>query len=172
MVGALAPLCSRVGRTQPAGPASGSGGRVADWLRIFNTTDAKPLDLCRAAVEAAPEGDRYPTTFSAIVALVRVGFTDAEIVQHVVEPYLARFDRRSQPDSPTAIMSGLRWARAHIGPDADAIAARIMRSQICLRAGGPAGGAARELGNFDLVVGFDTEYVRGLASRRQCPRRR
>lgn len=134
MVGALAPLCSRVGRAQhPAGTASGSRGRVADWLRIFNTTDAKPVDLCRAAVEAAPEGDRYPATFSAIIALVRVGFTDAEIFQHVVEPYLARFDRRCLPDRHRAIMSGLRWAREQIGPDADAIAAVMDSEEMCAR---------------------------------------
>ncbi len=129
MIEALGPLCSRVGRTRPAGMYFSGGGRVADWLRTFNTTDAKPVELCRGAVKAAPEGDRYPTAFSAIVALVRVGLSDAEIVQHVVDPYLARFDRRSLPDRRRDIMSGLQWARAQIGPDAEAIAA-AMRSDL------------------------------------------
>lgn len=133
MIEAMAPLSSRVGRTRLAGTASSGGGRVADWLRTFNSIDVKPVDLCRAAVETAPEGDRYPTAFSAIVALARIGLTDAEIIQHVMEPYLARFERRSRAARQQAIMSGLRWARHQIGPDADSIAA-VMRSQeICAR---------------------------------------
>ena len=60
---------------------------------------------------------------------MRVGLSDAEIVQHVVDPYLARFDRRSLPDRRRDIMSGLQWARAQIGPDAEAIAA-AMRSDL------------------------------------------
>lgn len=131
LIEALAPLCSRVAPTHSM--ASGGNGRAADWLRVFNTTDAKPIDLCHAAVVAAPEGGRYPTAFSAIVALVRIGLSDAEIIQNVIEPYLVRFDRRSQAARQQAIMSGLRWARHQIGPDADAIAA-VMRSQeICAR---------------------------------------
>ena len=133
LIEALGVLCSRVGRARPAGLASGGGGRVADWLRTFNSTDAKLVDLCRAAVEAAPEGDRYPTAFSAIVALVHVGLTDAEIIQQVVEPYLARFDRHSHPDRHRSIMSGLRWAREQIGPDAEAIAAAMRSDQIFAR---------------------------------------
>ena len=133
MIDALAPLCSRSGHARPASPASDSGGRVADWLRSFNSTDAKPVDLCRAAVEAAPEGDRYPTAFSAIVALVRVGLTDDEIIEHIVDPYLARFDRRSLPDRQRAIMSGLQWARAQIGPDAEVIAATLRSDKIFAR---------------------------------------
>ena len=132
MIEALAPLRSREGRTRAAGTAT-SGGRVADWLRTFNSSDAKPVDLCRAAVESAPEGDRYPTAFSAVVALVRIGLSDAEITQHVVEPYLARFDQRSRPDRHRAIMSGLRWAREQIGPDAEAIAAVMRSNQIFAR---------------------------------------
>ena len=64
MIEALGPLCSRVGRTRPAGMYFSGGGRVADWLRTFNTTDAKPVELCRGAVKAAPEGDRYGTVMS------------------------------------------------------------------------------------------------------------
>lgn len=133
MIKALGALCSRVGRTRPAGTASGGGGRVADWLRTFNSTGAKPVDLCRAAVEAAAEGDRYPTAFSAIVVLVRVGHADAEIIEHVVDPYLARFDQRSLPDRQRAIMSGLRWARAQVGPDAEVIAAALRSDQVFAR---------------------------------------
>jgi hypothetical protein len=127
MIEALAPLCSRVGHPRPEGATYGGGGRVAAWLRTFNTTNAKPVDLCRAAVEAAPEGDRYPTAFSATIALMHVGLTDIEIIQHIVDPYLARFDQRSRPERHRAILSGLRWARGQIGPDAEAIAA-VMRS--------------------------------------------
>jgi hypothetical protein len=130
MIEALAPLCSRVGYTRPAGAAYGGGGRVAAWLRTFNRTNAKPVDLCRVAIEAAPEGDRYPTAFSAIAALVRVGLTDTDIIQHIVEPYLARFDQRSRPERHRAIMSGLRWARVQIGADAEAIAAALHSNQI------------------------------------------
>ena len=112
MIGALAPLCSRVGAhaARRNGPPAAGASRTG--CAPSTRRDAKPVDLCRAAVEAAPEGDRYPTAFSAIVALVRIGLSDAEIIQHVVEPYLARFDQRSRPDRHRAIMSGLRWARA------------------------------------------------------------
>ena len=133
LIGALEPLCSRLGPKHRQPVASPAHGRVAQWLQAFNDMDGKPVDLCRAAVEAAPEGDRYPTAFSAIVALVRIGLSDAEIIQHVVEPYLARFDQRSRPDRQRAIMSGLRWAREQIGPDAEAIAAAMRSDQIFAR---------------------------------------
>ena len=62
--------------------------------------DGKPIDLCRAAVEVAPEGDRYPTAFSAVVALVRIGLSDAEIITDVILPYLERFDQPRAARSP------------------------------------------------------------------------
>lgn len=125
MIAALAPLCSRVNRLQPGVRPTAGGGRVAEWLRRFHADGGDPAALCRTAVEAAPEGDRYPTAFSAVVALVRVGLSDDKIVQHVVDPYLARFDHRSLPGRRQAIMSGLRWARAQVGADASAIAAHL-----------------------------------------------
>ena len=108
-------------------------GRVAEWLQAFNDLGRKPVDLCRAAVEAAPEGDRYPTAFSAVVALVRIGLSDAEIITNVILPYLDRFDRREQPARQTAIMSGLRWARQEIGPDAATIAETIRSGEMFAR---------------------------------------
>jgi hypothetical protein len=132
IIEALAPFCSRVGHRRPGAAYSG-GGRVAGWLVTFNSTTANPLDLCRAAVEAAPEGDRYPTAFSAITALVRVGLADTDIIQHVVEPYLARFDQHTRRERHPAIMSGLRWARRQIGPDAETIAATMGSEQIVAR---------------------------------------
>jgi len=133
LIGALEPLCGRLGPKHRQPVASPAYGRVAQWLKALNDIDGTPVDLCRAAVEAAPEGDRYPTAFSAIVALVRIGFTDAEIIKHIVEPYLARYDQRSLPDRQRAIMSGLRWAREQIGPDAEAIAAAMRSDQIFAR---------------------------------------
>lgn len=130
LIGALEPLCSRLGPKHRQPVASPAHGRVAQWLQAFNHIEERPVDLCRAAVEAAPEGDRYPTAFSAIVALVRIGLSDAEIIQHVVAPYLARFDQRSRPDRQRAIMSGLR---EQIGPDAEAIAATMRSDQIFAR---------------------------------------
>ena len=125
MIHALAPLCGRIDHQQRGGIAAVDSGRVADWLRRFNVDGAAPAALCRAAVEAAPEGDRYPTAFSAVVALVRIGLSDDEIIMQVVEPYLARFDQRSLPRRRQAIMSGLQWARAQIGPDAETLAASL-----------------------------------------------
>ena len=144
LIRALEPLCSRLGPKHRQPVASPAHGRVAQWLQAFNDLDGKPVDLCRAAVEAAPEGDRYPTAFSAVVALVRIGLSDAEIITNVILPYLERFDRREQPDRQTAIMSGLRWARREIGPDAASHRGEHQKRAICLRAGKPAGGAARE----------------------------
>jgi hypothetical protein len=84
-------------------------------------------------VEDAPEGDRYPTAFSAVVAHVRIGLSDVEIITNVILPYLECFDRREQPARQTAIMSGLRWARREIGPDAATIAANIRNSDMFAR---------------------------------------
>ena len=96
LIGAMEPLCSRLGpHRQPV--ASPAHGHVAQWLQAFDELDGKPVDLCRAAVEAAPEGDRYPTVFSAVVALVRFGLSDAEIITNVILPYLERFDHGEQP---------------------------------------------------------------------------
>jgi hypothetical protein len=133
MIEALATLCSPIGPRRLESAPSGGGGRVTAWLCIFNTTNAKPADLCRAAVEAAPEGDRYPTAFSAIVALVRIGLGDNEIIENVVGPYLARFERCRQPARRHAIISGLWWARQQIGLDADTIATITRSQQISAR---------------------------------------
>jgi hypothetical protein len=126
LISLLEPLCPRIV------PKDGNrvdhftnAGRVTQWLHAFAGGNAKPLELCRVAVEAAPEGDRYPTAFSAVVALVHIGLTDAEIITSVIGPYLERFDGRHQRDRRSAILSGLRWARREIGPDAATIAAEI-----------------------------------------------
>ena len=107
LIEALEPLCSRLGPKHRQPVASPAHGRVAQWLQAFNDLDGKPVDLCRAAVEAAPEGDRYPTAFSAVVALVRIGLSDAEIITNVIQPYLERFD---QPQN-SPIANG-----NHVGP--------------------------------------------------------
>ena len=133
LIRALEPLCSRLGPKYRQPVASPAHGRVAQWLQAFNDIGGRPDDLCRAAVEVAPEGDRYPTAFSAVVALVRIGLSDAEIITNVILPYLDRFDRRQLHDRRTAIMSGLRWARREIGPDAAAIAASIRSSDMFAR---------------------------------------
>ena len=57
-------------------------------------------------------------------------------------------------------MSGLRWARGQIGPDAATIAA-TMRSERYVCALESPLAAPHVNVNFDLIVGFDTEYVRG-----------
>jgi Bifunctional DNA primase/polymerase, N-terminal len=122
LIGALEPLCGRLGRKYPQSPIPPAHGRVAQWLQAFNDPDGKPVDLCRAAVEVAPEG-----------ALVRIGLSDAEIITNLILPYLDRFDRREQPARQTAIMSGLRWARQEIGPDAATIADTIRSSDMFAR---------------------------------------
>ena len=160
LIRALEPLCGRLGPKHRQPVASPAHGRVAEWLQAFNDIDGKPVDLCRAAVEAAPEGDRYPTAFSAVVALVRIGLSDAEIITNVILPYLERFDRRERPDRRTAIMSGLRWARREIGPDAASHRGEHQKQRYVCALESPLA-APHVNGNFDLIVGFDTEYVRG-----------
>jgi hypothetical protein len=133
LIGALGPLCGRLGQKHRQSLIPLAHGRVAEWLQAFNDLDGNPVDLCRAAVEVAPGGDRYPTAFSAVVALVRIGLSDAKIITNVILPYLERFDRREQPARQTAIMSGLRWARREIGPDAATIAETIRSSDMFAR---------------------------------------
>jgi hypothetical protein len=74
-------------------------------------------------------GLAYPITFSAIVALVRIGLSDAEIITNVVVPYLACFDRKFRPARLQAIISGLCWA-CTTGLDKDAISKILGSRQI------------------------------------------
>jgi hypothetical protein len=129
----LEPYTSRLRSKHCHPTVLSSSGRVTEWLQVFNSTPGSPASLCRQAVELAPEGDRYPTAFSAIVALVRIGLSDAEIITNIVVPYLARFDQQFQPDRQQAIISGLRWARTTIGPDKDAISTILGTKQIFAR---------------------------------------
>lgn len=96
-----------------------NNGRVAAWLKICrDSSDQNPLDLCRGGVSAARPGDRYPTAFGAVVALVMLGRTDAEICASVIVPYSSLFERHEAPRRVASMRSALKWARGRIGPDA------------------------------------------------------
>jgi Bifunctional DNA primase/polymerase, N-terminal len=108
-----------------------TNGRAALWLRIFrNSPDQSPLDLCRAGVSAAQPGDRYPTAFGAVVALVMFGHTDTEICASVIAPYSTLFDQHQAPRRVAAMRSALKWARASVGPDAATIEQIISAARI------------------------------------------
>ena len=100
LIEALEPLCSRPGpkHRQPVGLTSAwACCPMAPGLQRPGWKARRSLS---GAVEAAPEGDRYPTAFSAVVALVRIGLSDAEIITNVILPYLERFDHRRPARSP------------------------------------------------------------------------
>lgn len=106
--------------------AATQSGRAGALVAEINArAGEKPAAIVRLHVEHAGPGDRYPTAFAGIVALVRVGLSDAEITAAVIAPYLAKFSESDLRARRSAIKSALRWARQEIGPDAATIAAAI-----------------------------------------------
>jgi hypothetical protein len=106
--------------------AAAQSGRTGALLAEINTrAGEKPAAIVRPHVEHAGPGDRYPTAFAGIVALVRVGLSDTEITAAVIDPYLAKFSESDLRPRRSAITSALRWARQEIGPDAATINAAV-----------------------------------------------
>jgi hypothetical protein len=118
---ALAPYCLKsANRPGIAGGNVYSGAanhRSGEFLKAVRAhTD--PLGFCRTCVLDSLPGDRYPTATNAIFALVTVGYSDDEIRESVVTPYLTLFDGRDLRTRKGSILSYLRWARLSVGRDA------------------------------------------------------
>jgi hypothetical protein len=113
------------GNTSIGSLGSGAAAAVLPLLRAADD----PLTEAATLTANAVEGNRYPTAFGCAVALIMMGYSDAEIRDAIFEDYAALFDHCDVASRIQALETGMRWARRSVGVDA-ATAARspVMQS--------------------------------------------
>jgi hypothetical protein len=72
-------------------------------------------------------GSRYHTMLGCVISLVVIGFTDEEIIEAALYPYLEHFGSLEVSRREEGFITGLRWARSEIGVDRFA-AAKVLPS--------------------------------------------
>jgi hypothetical protein len=97
-------------------------GAVAGVLTDLRAA-ADPLVAAAEIIMDARPGNRYPTAFGALTALVKLGYDDKSIWAVVSTAFAAHFQNPSERrERLESIASALRWARAEIGPDGNSLA--------------------------------------------------
>lgn len=97
--------------------ASGAVASVISDLREHADPMARAIEIVRHSTP----GNRYPNAFGCTVALVRMGYGDADIERDLIPPYAGLFRPSERRERTGAISSALRWARGEIGDDAKSL---------------------------------------------------
>ena len=99
-------------------------GAAADVLPELRTTE-DPLLAAIEILASAKKGSRYTIAFGLVIALVKFGYSDAEIWQAMSPVYASLFqDVSERRQHLKAIESALVWARKEIGPDLQTLLAQ------------------------------------------------
>jgi hypothetical protein len=135
LIDALRPLCGdapvksgkgsrsktpRVYAPSGQGASDRTSGTVASVISDLRE-HAEPMVRAIEIVRHSTPGNRYPNAFGCTVALVRMGYSDAEINAQLVPAYAKLFLPSEHRQRVDALQSALRWARGEIGEDAKAL---------------------------------------------------